>query len=317
MTLRRGFRLEPGEAVVVVEDVITTGGSTREVMECVRALGARVLAVGSLVDRSGGSVDLGVPRALAPRPRGPDLGRPRLARSAPRAVEAREARVARRRAVTRSPPHPRLRRHRLRGLAIQAARGRSHGPGRARGRPRPASPAANACAVAAAGRTDAGVHALGQVVSFELAAGLGRPKPAPRPERAAARGRARPRRGRESRDFHARRSAVSKLYRYVLDTGRVQLPTRRRSPATCPGALDRSAVRAAAALYLGRHDFASLASAGGDVKTTVRTVSGPSFVERTVSGGADPGLRGRGRRLPAQDGAQPGGRADRGGPRGG
>ena len=63
MTLRRGFTLDPGEAVVVVEDVITTGGSTREVIESVRGFGARVLAVGSLVDRSGGSVDLGVPRA--------------------------------------------------------------------------------------------------------------------------------------------------------------------------------------------------------------------------------------------------------------
>jgi orotate phosphoribosyltransferase len=63
MTLRRGFTLEPGEAVVVVEDVITTGGSTREVMDAVRARGARVVAVGSLVDRSGGVVDLGVPRA--------------------------------------------------------------------------------------------------------------------------------------------------------------------------------------------------------------------------------------------------------------
>jgi orotate phosphoribosyltransferase len=63
MTLRRGFSLEGGEPVVVVEDVITTGGSTREVIECVRGAGARVLAVGSLVDRSGGTVDLGLPRA--------------------------------------------------------------------------------------------------------------------------------------------------------------------------------------------------------------------------------------------------------------
>jgi orotate phosphoribosyltransferase len=63
MTLRRGFRLEPGEPVVVVEDVITTGGSTREVMDTVRAKGARVIAVGSLVDRSAGAVELGVPRA--------------------------------------------------------------------------------------------------------------------------------------------------------------------------------------------------------------------------------------------------------------
>jgi len=62
MTLRRGFALAPGEPVVVVEDVITTGGSTREVMAAVGAGGGRVLAVGSLVDRSGGAVDLGVPR---------------------------------------------------------------------------------------------------------------------------------------------------------------------------------------------------------------------------------------------------------------
>lgn len=61
MTLRRGFALEPGETVVVVEDVITTGKSTREVIEVVRARGARVAAVGSLVDRSGG-LDLGLPR---------------------------------------------------------------------------------------------------------------------------------------------------------------------------------------------------------------------------------------------------------------
>ena len=62
MTLRRGFALEATERVVVVEDVITTGGSTREVMSAVTARGAAVVAVGSLVDRSGGAVDLGVPR---------------------------------------------------------------------------------------------------------------------------------------------------------------------------------------------------------------------------------------------------------------
>jgi orotate phosphoribosyltransferase len=62
MRLRRGFALRPAEPVVVVEDVITTGGSTREVMAVVREHGATVDAVGSLVDRSGGAVDLGVPR---------------------------------------------------------------------------------------------------------------------------------------------------------------------------------------------------------------------------------------------------------------
>jgi orotate phosphoribosyltransferase len=61
MLLRRGFTLEPGEAVVVAEDVITTGGSTREVIDAVRTRGAKVVAVGCVVDRSGGAADLGVP----------------------------------------------------------------------------------------------------------------------------------------------------------------------------------------------------------------------------------------------------------------
>jgi orotate phosphoribosyltransferase len=63
MTLRRGFRVEPETTVVVVEDVVTTGGSTREVISLLRAAGANVLAAGSIIDRSGGTVDLGVPRA--------------------------------------------------------------------------------------------------------------------------------------------------------------------------------------------------------------------------------------------------------------
>ena len=62
MTLRRGFSLKPGETVVVVEDVVTTGGSTREVIELMLASGGNVLGAGSIVDRSGGKVDVGVPR---------------------------------------------------------------------------------------------------------------------------------------------------------------------------------------------------------------------------------------------------------------
>jgi len=62
MVLRRGFELRHGESVVIVEDVVTTGRSTREVMDVLRTLGAKVQAVGSLVDRTGGTVDLGVPR---------------------------------------------------------------------------------------------------------------------------------------------------------------------------------------------------------------------------------------------------------------
>ena len=63
MRLRRGFTLTPGERCVVVEDVITTGGSTREVVECVRASGGSVIGVGSLIDRSGGTAAFDVRRA--------------------------------------------------------------------------------------------------------------------------------------------------------------------------------------------------------------------------------------------------------------
>jgi orotate phosphoribosyltransferase len=59
--LRRGFALEPGSRVLVAEDVVTTGLSSRECMECVRATGATVVAAVCLIDRSGGRADLGVP----------------------------------------------------------------------------------------------------------------------------------------------------------------------------------------------------------------------------------------------------------------
>jgi orotate phosphoribosyltransferase len=63
MTLRRGFTVAPGEMAVVVEDVITTGGSTVDVIAVLRAAGCQVAAAGSIVDRSGGRADVGVPRA--------------------------------------------------------------------------------------------------------------------------------------------------------------------------------------------------------------------------------------------------------------
>jgi orotate phosphoribosyltransferase len=66
MTLRRGFTIRPGESVLVVEDVITTGGSTRETVETLRNAGARVVSAASIIDRSSGRADVGVPRvALA------------------------------------------------------------------------------------------------------------------------------------------------------------------------------------------------------------------------------------------------------------
>jgi orotate phosphoribosyltransferase len=60
MTLRRGFRLTRGERVLVVEDVVTTGGSTRETIEAVIDADGVVIGAGSMVDRSGGAVDVGV-----------------------------------------------------------------------------------------------------------------------------------------------------------------------------------------------------------------------------------------------------------------
>ena len=127
--------------------------------------------------------------------------------------------------------------------------------------------------VASAGRTDSGAHALGQVASFELArewapAELLRALNGMLPDdvRVLAATPA-------SAGFHARRSALSKHYRYALDTQPVQDPLRRRFAAHAPGAFDRARMREAAAAFLGRHDFASLQSAGGNVKTSVRTVT--------------------------------------------
>ena len=125
----------------------------------------------------------------------------------------------------------------------------------------------------AASRTDAGVHALGQVVSFELGRAW---KPEqllralngllPADVRALDVAEALP-------GFHARRSALGKHYRYTLDTGPVQSPLRRRYAAHVPGPLAAASLEQAAALFLGRHDFTSLQSAGGSVKTTERTVT--------------------------------------------
>lgn len=61
MTLRRGFRLEPGTRVLIVEDEVTTGASVREMVEIVRALGGEVVGIGCVVDKTDGKVDFGLP----------------------------------------------------------------------------------------------------------------------------------------------------------------------------------------------------------------------------------------------------------------
>ena len=67
MTFRRGFEVKPGERVLVCEDVVTTGGSVKEVIQLVKDAGGVVVGVGSIVDRSNGKVDFGVPfKAVLP-----------------------------------------------------------------------------------------------------------------------------------------------------------------------------------------------------------------------------------------------------------
>jgi tRNA pseudouridine38-40 synthase len=144
--------------------------------------------------------------------------------------------------------------------------------------------------VVAAGRTDAGVHALGQVVSIDLPRELSPDVLAralngllPADVRVLDTAPA-------SLDFHPRRSAVSKLYRYEMDTEAVQVPLRRLYAAHVPGPLAEEPMQAAAALYLGRHDFASVASAGGNVKTSVRTVTRSELRVEPGGDGVGPSL---------------------------
>ena len=61
MALRRGFTIGPGDRVLVVEDIVTTGGSVFEVLDVVKATGAHIVGLGFLVDRSGGRVAFGIP----------------------------------------------------------------------------------------------------------------------------------------------------------------------------------------------------------------------------------------------------------------
>ena len=134
-------------------------------------------------------------------------------------------------------------------------------------------------AVAGAGRTDAGVHAVGQVASFTLArdidpATLARALNAKLPEairvmdaRIAPEG------------FHARFDAVSKTYRFRIATGPAMDPFERRYAWHIPGPLDLDAMRAAARRLEGTHDFAAFQSAGSPVQSSTRAMSGLHITE--------------------------------------
>ncbi|MBC8525313.1 MAG: orotate phosphoribosyltransferase [Candidatus Cloacimonetes bacterium] len=60
MTIRNGFELSPNEEVLIIEDIVTTGGSVFEVIDCVKKAGSKIVGVGLIVDRSGGKVNFGV-----------------------------------------------------------------------------------------------------------------------------------------------------------------------------------------------------------------------------------------------------------------
>ena len=218
---------------MVVEDAITTGGSTREVIDAVRPTGARVVAVGCLIDRSTG-VDLGVPHrslirlevpawkaeacplcAAGSKPEKPGsrsqpcLATARCVTASPSPTTAPTSRAGRaRRGEGAARPARTVQgavEDALARLAPAATRRRGRrGPHRhRRPRPRPGRLVRPAARDAAAATSSA-------------------PSTASCPRTSACCGaRAAP------EGFHARKSAVSKLYRYVLDTGPVQLPTRR------------------------------------------------------------------------------------------
>lgn len=134
--------------------------------------------------------------------------------------------------------------------------------------------------VVASGRTDAGVHALGQVISFACetrlsAAVLGRALQAHLPPdmRVQASQAAVP-------GFHAIRDAVGKRYRYVLQDGPVQDVFSRGYAWQVPYRLDDHLMREAAAVLVGRHDFASFQASGSPRASSVRTIRELELVRR-------------------------------------
>jgi tRNA pseudouridine38-40 synthase len=139
-----------------------------------------------------------------------------------------------------------------------------------------------------AGRTDAGVHAVGQVASCSLRCGL-----EPRVLRRAINARL-PRDIRVlsaelvADGFHARHEARRKTYCYRIWNGEVLSPFERRSAWHVSGSMDLNAVIAAAAMLEGRHDFAGFQAAGGNAQTTVRTVTRSRIFRTAIGRAADP-----------------------------
>jgi len=137
--------------------------------------------------------------------------------------------------------------------------------------------------VAASGRTDAGVHALGQVVSAQIdtelpPAALQRALNQILPEDLVVLSAER-----AADDFHARHSATGKLYCYRVWNDPTRSPLRASRTHWVPRALDVPAMSKAAKAFVGRHDFAALQAAGSEVESTLRTLARVD-IEREPSG---------------------------------
>jgi tRNA pseudouridine38-40 synthase len=129
------------------------------------------------------------------------------------------------------------------------------------------------------GRTDAGVHALGQVASFALAA------PIPEANLARALNRILPASvrvlsaARVAGDFHARHSAQAKTYEYKIFRGEICPPWQARYVYALNARLDVVAMQHCAQMILGEHDFTSFAASDPDVRSTVRCLYASDWVE--------------------------------------
>ena len=275
LALRRGFTLSPDDRVLVVEDVVTTGGSTRETMEVASAPAPPWSAPAPIVDRSGGNH--GARRALrGALPDGPahlSAGVLPALRGRLRSRQARLAQVGEAQTVTaavrHAAPDAGLRRHGLRGLA---APGRAaHGPGRARGRCSP--PSRSAGHVAGAGRTDAGVHAPRRWPAS------GSPRRSPpigwcaRSTPAAARRAGARRRGDVRPASMPGCTPAARPIATSSRTRRSDHPALRRVAWHVPQRLSSAAMAEAAAVFVGEHDFAAFQGRAATCRSTVRRVT--------------------------------------------
>ena len=142
-------------------------------------------------------------------------------------------------------------------------------------------------AVHGAGRTDAGVHALGQVASARVtsahpSSALARGLNAYLPQDVRVVGVQE-----AAADFHARFSARSKTYRYLLRNAPMVSPFERAYVWHVPEALDLDAMRSAAHVLIGTHDFAAFRSAGSGTTDTIRTITGSELAAGAFSGWHD------------------------------